>query len=94
MTSELTNVKDKLSKQIKLSQHKDKEIQQGEGLIKQFQKKNAKLDQTLDQTKGEVHERNVEIEQKNKEIKNITRQLISSENHTQAVQHDILKLQS
>lgn len=94
MTKDLTNVKDKLSKQIKLSQHKDEEIQQGEGLIKQFQKKNANLDQTLDQTKGEVHERNVEIDQKNKEIKNITRQLISSENHTQAVQYDILKLQS
>jgi hypothetical protein len=34
MTSELTNVKDKLSKQIQLSQHKDEEIKQGEGLIK------------------------------------------------------------
>lgn len=72
MTKELTNVKDKLSKQIKLSQHKDEEIQQGEGLIKTVQKKNAKLDQILDQTKGEVHERNQELEEKTKQIKNVT----------------------
>jgi hypothetical protein len=34
MSTELTTVKDKLSKQIQLSQHKDEEIKQGEGLIK------------------------------------------------------------
>ena len=34
MSTELTTVKDKLSKQIQVSQHKDEEIKQGEGLIK------------------------------------------------------------
>ena len=57
-----------------------------------MEKKNQKLNSILDQTKGEVHERNVELEEKTKQINNLTSHLLSSQNHTQAVQHDLLSL--
>lgn len=55
--------------------------------------KNARLDQTLDHTRADVHEKNMELDEKSKEINNLTRQLISSQNQTHNVQQNILKLQ-
>lgn len=93
VSTELVTVKDKLEKQMKLSQQKDEEIKQGEGLRKIVERKNAKLAENLDSSKIEVHKQNVEIEQKSKEINNLTNKLFVSQNYTQNVQHEILKLQ-
>ena len=93
MKKELHTVKDTLSQQVNLTQQKDEEIKQGEGIIKTVQKKNAKLDKTLDLTKTEVHQKNVELDDKSKEIKNLSRSLKASQNSTKNAQHDLLKLQ-
>ena len=93
VSTELVTVKNKLEKQMKLSQQKDEEIKQGEGLRKIVERKNAKLAENLDSSKIEVHKQNVEIEQKSKEINNLTNKLFVSQNYTQNVQHEILKLQ-
>jgi hypothetical protein len=63
---------------MKLSQQKDEEIKQGEGLRKIVERKNAKLAENLDSSKIEVHKQNVEIEQKSKEINNLTNKLFVS----------------
>ena len=43
VSKELTTLKNKLSSQIKLSQEKDEEIRQGEGIIRKMEMQNKKL---------------------------------------------------
>lgn len=61
-----------------LVKNKEEELKQGEGLLKKMEQKNSKLHESLDQSRSQVHKRNIELGEKEKEIKNVTSMLIMS----------------
>lgn len=52
-----------------------------------------KLQEHLDSSNADLHKQNVQLEEKEKEIGNLTNLLATSRNQTQRVQQEILKLQ-
>lgn len=93
LSQEMSIVKDKLAKQVKMTEEKDKELNQDESKIKEMSHTNMKLNQNLQERKIEIHEKTLEVDQKEMEIKDMNHQLSVSQIENKKIKQDIMKLQ-
>lgn len=55
-------MREKLAKQVKVTEDKDKELNKNENKIKEMSHSNMKLNQALQERKLEIHEKTLEID--------------------------------